>query len=217
VLIGGALAAVAVGLAWQAVDRILAGAGLQPTWVALVAAVLSCVVKELLYHWTIRVGRRINSPAVVANAVHHRTDAISSIPATVAVTATLILGREWWWIDPAGAIVVSAFILYAAWTVIRPAIDQLVDRAAPLEEVERLRAVLDATPGVDGVHDLRTRYVGTELALDVHIEVHPELTVRRGHEIADTARDRLYAASVNLRDVVIHVDPTGEPERDEDH
>lgn len=217
ILIGCALAGVGFGLGWQAIEKIRAGPGMRPTWVALAAAALSCVVKEVLYRWTLDVGRRINSPAVIANAVHHRSDALSSIPAAFAVAATLVLGAEWWWIDPAGAVAVSGFILYAAWTVLRPALDQLVDRAAPRDEVERLSAVVSETPGVEGVHDLRTRYVGNELAMDVHIEVHPELTVRRGHEIADAARDRLYAASDHLCDVVIHVDPAGEAEIDSDH
>ena len=217
VLIGGATAAVGVGLAWQAIQHMIRGDGLQPTWVALAAAAASCIIKEGLYRWTIHVGRDIGSSAVIANAVHHRSDALSSVPATAAVTATLVLGPDWWWLDSAGAVVVSVLILYAAWTVIRPAVDQLVDHAAPADEVERFRDIASTTPGVSGAHDLRTRYVGTRIALDLHIEVHPQFTVHHGHEIADAVRNRLYASTDNLCDVVIHIDPAGIEETDKDH
>ncbi len=179
-----------------------------PTRMALWVALASIVTKELLYQWTARAGHRNKSAAVVANAWHHRSDALSSIPAALSV-GVAIVEPSWLFVDHIGAVIVALFILQAAARIAFPSLRQLVDTAPP----RRLRqAVLDkarAAPGVDAVHELRTRYVGPDLAMDLHVEVDPNLTVREGHDIAERVSEMLQAEFSEIVDVVVHLEPRG--------
>jgi len=209
--LGVTLAGVAIGIAADASVSLFRPV-LPPTPGVLAAALASIAIKEALYRWTVARGRALRSPALVANAWHHRSDAFSSVPVALAAGASLLLGPSWSLLDPVAALVVALLILHAAWRIAAPAAGQLVDRGVSAERREELAATARSTPGVRGVHDLRSRWVGPDLSLDLHVEVDADLTVAEGHRIADRVRRRLTEHHPEVRDVVIHVDPAGEDE-----
>lgn len=210
--IGVILAAVAAGLAYNALATLPARHANPPGWIAFAAAVLSIVSKEVLYRWTVRRGKRLRSSAVVANAWHHRSDGLSSVPAALAV-AGAALHPAWSFLDHVGAVVVSLFILQAAWRITWPALGQLVDAGASRKERERIRDIVLATSGVGRLHALRTRYVGAGLQVDLHILVDGQLTVRQGHDISETVKRRLLDQEPDVVDVLVHIEPDTAAER----
>ncbi|MDD3564629.1 MAG: cation diffusion facilitator family transporter, partial [Methanothrix sp.] len=137
---------------------------------------------------------------------HHRSDALSSVPAALAVAgAALLPGLAI--LDHLGAIVVSIFILQAAWKIVRPSLEQLIDRGAP-EEIRRgIEQLARATPGVQEVHAIRTRHIGSGIEVDLHVLVDPELTVEEGHEISEEVKRRLIDYVSDVVDVVVHLEP----------
>lgn len=204
--IGLLLAGVAAALTYNAIVTIPEKHAESPDWIAFAAAVLSIVIKEGLYRWTALVGRRIRSSAVSANAWHHRSDALSSVPAALAV-AVAAANPDWYFVDHVGAVVVSLLILQAAWRIARPALSELTDRGAPPEVVEVIRRITLDTKGVKEAHAFRTRYLGTGLAVDLHVLVDGRLTVKEGHDIAEKARSRLLEEGPDVIDVVVHFGP----------
>jgi cation diffusion facilitator family transporter len=176
VAIGVVLALVALGIGWNAIATARTGLEPAPSLIALVAALVSIVVKEALYRWTAMVGRRVRSPALVANAWHHRSDALSSVPAGAAVAVSMVDPRLAV-VDRIGAVAVCLFILWAAWRISAPALAQLIDTAAPAEERELLERLALSVEGVRDAHAIRTRYVGSALAVDLHVVVDAALSV----------------------------------------
>jgi cation diffusion facilitator family transporter len=212
VVIGLAIGAVAIGMGTQAIRGLRHGPGVAPSGIALVVAMISIVVKEILYRWTARVGREVRSPALVANAWHHRSDAISSIPAAVAVAVTLI-DPEWAVVDRVGAVVVCLLILQASWHILRPALDQLIDAGAPAADRRRIEELALQVDGVESAHAVRTRYVGADLAVDLHVEVDGGLSVAEGHVIAAAVRRKLLEEGPNVNDAVVQIEPHRLPAR----
>jgi len=206
VLIGLSLAGVALGLGYRAVATMLAPHGGPPGWIALLAAAVSIVSKETLYHWTVVVGHRVKSSAVVANAWHHRSDAFSSIPAFVAVGGAMLM-PAWTWLDHVGAIVVSLFILHAAFNILRPAYNELIDTGASMMVSRKLALLAEGVEGVREVHGLRTRFVGGGLHVDLHVLVDPHLTVAEGHRIAGKVKYELLKEGPDVADVLVHLEP----------
>lgn len=204
--IGVLLAVVAAGLAVNAVSTLSVEHQSPPGLVALAAALVSIVSKEILYRWTVLVGRRIGSPAVVANAWHHRSDAFSSVPVLVAVAGARVF-PAWAFLDHLAALVVSVFILRMSFTIVRPALDELIDSGASKRELERIRRIALETEGVEQVHAIRTRRSGTALQVDLHVLVDGSMSVRRGHAIAERVQQRLMAEDLDLADVIVHVEP----------
>lgn len=207
-VIGLVLAAVAVGIGYEAVASIHERHAQTPGCIALIAAFVSIVVKEWLYRWTVGVGRRVRSSATVANAWHHRSDALSSIPAVLAVGVAMLL-PAWQFIDHIGAVMVCLIILQAAYMIVRPALGQLIDTGLPAADRQAMLEAVLACPGVQVAHDLRTRDLGAGVAIDLHVEVEPALTVAEGHAIAEAVRRRLHEDFPDVVDVVVHVDPRG--------
>jgi cation diffusion facilitator family transporter len=200
------LAAAGAGIGWQALTTLQEEHGEPPGWIAVLAALVSIATKEIIYRWTAAAGKRIKSPALAANAWHHRTDAISSIPVLVAVSGARIF-PSWSFLDHVGAAVVSIFILHAAIKIIWPGISELIDVGAPREIQKKIHALADKINGVNEVHKIRTRYISTSIQVDLHIVVDGEITVREGHDIADDVRDRIIDEIAEVVDVVVHVDP----------
>ena len=209
-LIGLVLAGVAAGIIYRAILTLHSGAVVRPNWPAFAVAVLSIVTKETLYRVTIRVGARIRSSAVLANAWHHRSDAFSSVPVALAVLASH-LHPEWIYLDPVAAIVVSVLLLHAAGKITWPALRQLVDVGASEAEVAMMRQIIETTEGVKSVHELRTRHIGSGLQLDAHVLVAPTLTVREGHAIATAVKQRLLNEKEEVVDVLVHIEPFEAP------
>ncbi len=206
VVIGVFLGVVAVGLAWDAVTGGHDAGGQTPGALALAAALLSIVVKEALFRWTAVVGQRVNSPALVANAWHHRSDALSSVPAALAVSVAIV-NPKLAFADRIGAIAICLFILHAAWRIMKPALAQLIDTAAPADERDRLERLALSVEGVKDAHALRTRYVGPNLAVDLHVVVDPGLSVEQGHAIGEAVRQRLINRGQQVQDVLVKVEP----------
>jgi cation diffusion facilitator family transporter len=206
VAIGLAVGGVAVGLGVEAIRGLRHHSTTAPSSIALLAALASIVIKEWLYRWTAAVGREVRSPALVANAWHHRSDAISSVPAAIAVAVSLIV-PEWAVVDRVGAIVVCLLILQVAWRILRPALDQLVDGGAPADDCLRIERLALEVDGVEAAHAVRTRYVGASLAVDLHIEVDGGLSVAEGHAIAKAVRRKLVDDGPGVADAVVQIEP----------
>ncbi|HUT90147.1 MAG TPA: cation diffusion facilitator family transporter [Thermoguttaceae bacterium] len=204
--IGLVLGTVGVGLGYRAILTLPQSHDSRPGWTAFAAACLSIVAKELLYRWTANVGKRVKSSAVVANAWHHRSDALSSVPVAIAVLGTHIW-PDCGFLDHIGAVIVSVLILHAAWEITWPALRELVDAAAKEHERQAILKMAQDTEGVQAVHKLRTRSIGAGLQVDLHVLVEPELSVREGHAIANVVKERLLSQGPNVIDVLVHVEP----------
>jgi cation diffusion facilitator family transporter len=210
--IGLAVGTVAVGMGAQAIRGLRHDPGTVPGGVALGVALVSIAVKEVLYRWTARVGHEVRSPALEANAWHHRSDAISSIPAAAAVAVALI-DPEWAVVDRVGAVVVCLLILQASWRILRPAVDQLIDAGAPASDRRRIEELALRVEGVEAAHAVRTRYVGSHLAVDLHVEVDGGLSVGEGHTIAVAVRRKLLEEGPNVIDALVQIEPHRLPAR----
>jgi len=204
--IGVILAGVGAGLGYQALLALKLHQPGNPSWPVFVAACISIVVKEGLFRWQVRVGRRLRSSAMVANAWHHRSDALSSIPVAAAVLATRLV-PGWVFLDAVAAVVVCLFILHASWTIIWPAARQLTDIGASGQERDEIERLAMSIEGVREVHAVRTRQLGPGLQVDLHLLVDPETTVLRGHEISHLAKSRLMEQGPHVLDVLIHIEP----------
>lgn len=206
VAIGVLLALVAFGIGWDAITAAHGHNEPSPSAIALAAALVSIVSKEFLYRWTAIIGQRARSPALVANAWHHRSDALSSVPAAAAVTVSMIDPRLAF-VDRIGAVAVCLFILFAAWRITAPALAQLIDTAAPAEERAKLERLARSVEGVRDAHALRTRYVGSNLAVDLHVVVDPMLSVEEGHAIGEAVKRTLIEHGSSVEDVLVKVEP----------
>ncbi len=206
VFIGIMLAAAGVGIGWDAILNLHRKESPSPGWIALVAALISIVTKELLYRWTANAGKRIKSTALAANAWHHRTDAISSLPVLLAVGGALLFPL-WSFLDLVGAVVVSIFIMHAAFKIIWPGISELIDAGVPKDIQHEIQKTADAIQGVIETHKVRTRYISNSILVDLHIVVNGSISVREGHAIADEVENRIINGVPNVLGVVIHIDP----------
>ena len=206
VFIGIMLAAAGIGIGWKAVSSLhqktIGGPGL----LAALAALVSIVCKEIIYRWTASAGKKVKSSALAANAWHHRTDAVSSVPVLIAVCGALIF-PSWSFLDQVGAVVVSIFILHAAFKIIWPGLSELIDAGVPAETQQRIQAIASSNAGVQQVHAIRTRHVSSSIFVDLHIVVDGNITVREGHQIADDVENKIAREVPDVLDVVVHVDP----------
>ncbi len=205
--VAAALLLTAAGIAWDAALRLMApGAIAAPGALALVVAGVSIALKEGLYHYTVRVGRRTGSALIVANAWHHRSDALSSVVALIGIAAAMAgLAAA----DALAAAVIAAMLLRVAWAHGRPAVDELVDSQHDAQTRRELARRLLECPGVEGVRELRLRQHGAEAVADGSILVDPEITITEGHRIAEAARAHAIAALPALSQLVLHVEPAG--------
>ena len=209
VFIGVVLIAAGIGIGWKAISTLYQKHIAPPGWIAVLAAFASIACKESLYRWTAITGRRIKSTALAANAWHHRTDALSSLPVLVAVAGARIF-PTWSFLDHVGAVVVSIFILHASIKIIWPSLSELIDVGAPIETQRKIRDIALRNKNVLQVHDIRTRFISSSVLVDLHIVVEGSISVREGHNIADDVRDRITQEIPEVLDVIVHVDP---PER----
>lgn len=202
--IGLLLLAVGLGMLWSAVLKLQSPDTVPPVHaLALWVVGGTLVAKELLFRYMLRVAKRVKSTLLVANAWHARSDAASSLVVGVGIVGNL-LGYPL--LDPIAALIVGAMVTKMGWDFTWEALHDLMDRAVDTEEVAAIRATLLATPGVLGVHDLRTRKLGDMVAVDVHLEVDGHLSVRQGHDIAVMARDRVLAHH-RVLNLMTHIDP----------
>lgn len=193
----------------QTIVDALNGVPLQaPSALALIAAVVSIVVKEILYHYTVRAGKRLHSPSVVANAWHHRSDALSSLGTTLGIGGAIVLGERWRVLDPIAAVVVSLFIIKVAVELLLPCIDELLERSLPDKMEGRILEIILATPQVSSPHHLRTRRIGSYIAIEVHIRMDGSLTLSEAHSVASDIEKRIKAEFGLSTHIGIHMEPT---------
>lgn len=204
--IGLAVAAVGIGIGYKAVLALLAGETSHPETVVAVMALISIVVKEILYRYTREAGKRIRSQALEANAWHHRSDSFSSIPVLVAVVFAIIF-PELWFADSVGALVVAFFILHSAVEIAWPGLRQLVDYGASADILEKLKREALSHPKVISLHGFRSRYVGSDLHVDVHIVVDDQMTLKDAHDVAEEVEQLLIDSGENVVDAMVHIDP----------
>lgn len=179
----------------------------RPGAIALVAAAVSVVVKEALYQWTARVGKRVESPSVVANAWHHRSDALSSVGALIGIGLAYFLGEKWRIADPIAAIVVAALIIKVSIELCRTALAELLEKSLPKEVEEEILSIISTTPNVYKPHNLRTRRIGADIAIEVHIRVEGSMTVLDSHEISKVIERALRERFGERTAVAIHIEP----------
>ena len=210
-IIGVALFAVGVDIFMDSALKIKAVANGEvlpcPGMIAIVAAAVSIVVKELLYQYTARKGKALESPSVVANAWHHRSDALSSIGALLGIGAAYLLGEKWRIADPIAAIVVAALILKVAIDLCSTALAELLEKSLPRATEEEIISIISATPNVHKPHNLRTRRIGSNIAVEVHIRVDGAMTVQDSHEISREIEHSLRARFGEQTAVAIHIEP----------
>jgi cation diffusion facilitator family transporter len=205
-IVGMMLCAAAVAMALSAGRDILHGKHAQPGVLALVIAAASVVAKEALYRYTIAVGRRIDSPALVSNAWHHRSDALSSIAVCVGVAGAR-LDPDWRILDAWAAIVVSALIVKVGISLVISSLKELVDTAPDQHVVDMINRCARKVKGVENTHDVRARTSGGKVFVEVHVEVDGELTVREGHDVAKAVERCLIDEVPRMEKAIIHVDP----------
>lgn len=207
-LVGVTVAVVAAEIAWDGVKTLACGEPKVPGLAACCVALASVAVKEALYRWTHVVARRHNSPATEANAWHHRSDAISSLPVAAAVAAA-----HFWpslkWLDAVGAVLVGGFILHVAWRIVKPAFEGLTDASCDeaTADIERIALGVD---GVRGVHHVRTRRYGGTIQADLHVQVDRNISLIDGHAIGHDVKAAVLAAGIGVTDATIHVEPDDE-------
>jgi len=192
----------AAGITWDAWRRF--GDSPEPAAITLWAAALSIVVKEALFQVTFRVGRRYDSPLVVSNAWHHRSDALSSIAALAGIAGAR-MGFPI--LDPAAAVVVAALIAKMALSLLREAIREFTDTALQREVLQHLGHGVRRLPGVVSLHELRSRRMGARVLVDLHVEVDGSTTVSDGHQVAERVRQFVFREQAGVSEVLVHIDP----------
>jgi cation diffusion facilitator family transporter len=203
-VLGGLLLVVGLGMLWSAVNKLGEPDSIpKVSAMALYVAIAALVAKELLFRYMLAAAERVRSSMLVANAWHARSDAASSLVVSLGIIGNL-MGYPL--LDPVAALIVGFLVTKMGWEFGWDALNDLMDRSASDEQVGQILDILRKTPGVIGVHDLRTRKMGDMIMVDAHIEVNGELSVREGHDIAASARDRVMK-SLPVLDVMTHLDP----------
>lgn len=210
-LVGMALLFVGVMILYSGAENIyraISGEVLrQPGLVALFAAIISVVLKEWAYRFTIRTGQKVNSQAVIANAWHHRSDAFSSIGTSLGIGGAIFLGNKWVVLDPIAAVIVSLFIIKTACVLIKRAFDELLEKSLPAEIEAQIMTLAEQEAGVSEIHNLRTRRIGNHIAMEMHLRMSGDTSLYIAHqrtcEIEKRLREHFGADTL----INIHVEP----------
>ena len=215
-LIGAALLAVAIGIVYNGMTKILLwaeGGQLEaPGMLALWAALLSIVLKEAVYRYSIAKAHKLNSQAVEANAWHHSSDALSSIGTAVGIGGAIFLGQRWTMLDPLASIIVGLFIVKVSIDLLRDGIGDLMEQSLPDAVEEEILQLAGSVPGVTEPHDLRTRRLGNHYAIELHILMDGDITLREAHDRASEVENVLRDHYGSNTHVVVHVEPQSSSE-----
>lgn len=211
-IIGMALLAVAVGIVYSGLTKTIAwvnGEQLEaPGMLALWAALLSILLKEGVYHYSMVKARQLNSQAVEANAWHHRSDALSSIGTAVGIGGAIFLGQRWTVLDPIASIIVGAFIVKVSFDLLRNGIGDLTEQSLPDQVENEILSLVASLPGVVEPHDLRTRRLGNHYAIELHILMDGNITLSKAHDKASEVEDLLRQHYGENTHIAVHVEPT---------
>lgn len=210
-VIGLLLLVVGFGILWNGASSIFAfikGEQLEkPGMVALIAALISILFKEILYRYTVIKGKSLNSQAVIANAWHHRSDALSSIGTAVGIGGAILLGDHWRVLDPIAAVVVSFFIMKVAVQLLIPCVEELLEKSLPEEVEKQIEQALLSFPGVSEPHHLRTRRIGSYCAIEVHVRMDGQITLEKAHDTTKAIEHKLKEMFGESTLINIHVEP----------
>lgn len=210
-LIGLALVGAATGIivsgglkliAWWGGDELEA-----PGWIALWAALLSIAVKELLYQYTVRKGRQLNSQVMIANAWHHRSDSLSSIGAAIGIGGAIWLGQRWTVLDPIASIVVGLMLVRVAWELLKTSIAELTECSLPAETEQEIEQIIQSFADVQEPHNLRTRRIGNRIAIEAHVRMDGSLPLQIVHERATSIEHKLKERFGTKTHVTLHMEP----------
>lgn len=211
-IIGMALLAVAVGIVYSGLTKTIAwvnGEQLEaPGMLALWAALLSILLKEGVYHYSMVKARQLNSQAVEANAWHHRSDALSSIGTAVGIGGAIFLGQRWTVLDPIASIIVGAFIVKVSFDLLRNGIGDLTEQSLPDQVEDEILSLVASLPGVVEPHDLRTRRLGNHYAIELHILMDGNISLSKAHDKASEVEDLLRQHYGENTHIAVHVEPT---------
>ena len=178
-----------------------------PGRLALWAALISIVTKEAMFRYTLRKGRELESSALKANAWHHRSDALSSVGAAIGIGGAVLLGGHWTVLDPLASIVVGAMLIKAAWDIMRPSLGELTDESLPDKVENEILEILQSFPEVSEPHNLRTRRIGSRIAIEAHIRMDGSMTLQQAHDLSSAIekalKDRFSADTI----VTLHMEP----------
>lgn len=210
-LIGLGLVAAATGIVVTGSMKLLAwwgGEALEaPGWIALWAALLSILIKELLYQYTARKGRSLDSQVMIANAWHHRSDALSSIGAAIGIGGAIWLGQRWTVLDPLASIVVGLMLVKVAWQLLKTSVGELTECSLPAETEQEIVEIIQAFPDVQEPHNLRTRRIGNRIAIEAHVRMDGTLPLHVVHERATAIEHKLKERFGKGTHVTLHMEP----------
>ena len=209
--IGLALVAAATSILFAGGEKLLSwckGNQLQPPgWIALWAAILSVVIKEILYQYTAFRGRAVNSQALIANAWHHRSDALSSIGTTVGIGGAILLGQRWAVLDPLASIIVGALLVKVAVKLLKTSIGELTESSLPEETEHEIEKIINSLPGVYEPHNLRTRTIGNRTAIEAHVRMDGNMSLNEAHHLATQIEQKLKQRFGRQTHITIHMEP----------
>ena len=210
-LIGAALFIVAIGIIYSGAVKIsiwMNGEELKaPGMLALWAALISIILKEGVYHYSMVKARQLNSQAVEANAWHHRSDALSSIGTAVGIGGAIFLGQQWTVLDPIASVIVGAFIVKVAVSLLRNGIGDLMEQSLPDAVEEEILRLAATVPGVEEPHELCTRRIGNHYAIELHILMDGGISLNEAHEKASEVEDLLRERYGEETHIAVHVEP----------
>ena len=210
-LIGLALVAAATGIVVSGATKLWdwwCGEQLErPGWIALWAALLSILIKELLYQYTARKGRALDSQVMVANAWHHRSDALSSVGAAIGIGGAIWLGQRWTVLDPMASIVVGLMLVKVAYELLKTSIGELTERSLSAETEQEIVAIIQSFGDVQEPHNLRTRRIGNRIAIEAHVRMNGQLPLTIVHERATTIERKLKERFGEKTHVTLHMEP----------
>ena len=209
---------ISLALAGAAIGIIVSGALKFASWLegaelpapgklALWVALLSIAVKELMFQYTARSGRKLESSALTANAWHHRSDALSSIGTAVGIGGAVLLGGRWTVLDPLASIVVGAMLLGMAWKILRPSMGELTDESLPAATEDEIMDILRSAPGVTEPHNLRTRRIGNRVAIEAHIRLDGAMTLQEAHDRTSEIERKLKERFGTEALITLHMEP----------
>lgn len=179
----------------------------QPGIVALLAALFSIMLKEWTYRFTVKVGKEVQSQAVIANAWHHRSDSLSSIGTAIGIGGAIFLGKEWAVLDPIAAVVVSIFIIRTAAMLVSGALDELLEKSLPDAEERQIAEIVQSEPEVSGMHHLCTRRIGSRIAIEMHLRMPGNISLSESHAHATNIERKLRSHFGERTHINIHVEP----------
>lgn len=211
-IIGVALFLVGAGIFWEGLVKIyqsIQGIPIErPEMLAFYAALLSIVVKEALYQYTRKVGKQVKSELVIANAWHHRSDAFSSIGTLIGIGGAIFLGDKWVILDPIAAVIVSLFIIKVAIQLLASSMNDLLEKSLPEDIQQEIIEIVKSAPEVCDPHNLRTRRIGTDFAIEIHIRLNPNMNVKEAHDISWVIENKLKQKYGSNTHVAVHIEPT---------